>query len=184
MLDALKENGLAENTVVIFSSDHGDMDAAHRMEHKTAFYNEATNIPLIIKQPGMKQAGTVDSHLICNGLDLIPTLCDYAGVEPPDGLEGVSLKELAEGTTPKDWRSHVRVESEFGEMIVTERFKYMVYDEGANREQLIDLDKDPWETRNAANDPENIEVLAYHRELFEKVSVFKKFTTNSPTLSQ
>jgi arylsulfatase A-like enzyme len=175
VMDALERSGAVGNTVVIFSSDHGDMDASHRMEHKTALYDEATRVPLIISQPGTTAAGTVESHLVCNGLDLIPTVCDYAEIEPPEGLEGVSLRGLAEGTAPAAWRSHVRVESEFGEMVVTERHKYMVYDEGANREQLIDQHSDPWETRNAAYDPENAEALRSHRDLFRRVSVYKHF---------
>jgi arylsulfatase A-like enzyme len=176
VLDALDSGPHADNTVVVFTSDHGDMDASHRMEHKTALYDEATRIPLIISQPGTTAAGTVDRHLVCNGLDLIPTVCDYAGIEPPRELEGRSLKGLAGGSAPAEWRPHVRVESEFGEMIVTERYKYMMYDSGANREQLIDLQQDPWETRNAAGDPGQAEALREHRELFRQVNLFGKFS--------
>jgi len=167
ILDALRQAGKEEQTIIVFSSDHGDLDSAHRMEHKTALYEEPCRVPLIITQPGTTAAGTVNTdHLVSNGLDLVPTLCDYAGIEPPDDLEGVSLRPLVEGRAPGSWRSFVPVESEFGRMIVTARHKYMLYDEGAGREQLIDLSTDPGEMRNAANDPANEGVLQEHRRLF------------------
>ena len=80
-----------------------------------------------------------------NGLDLLPTICDYAGVVPPDDLEGASLRAFVEGTHPGDWRKRLHVESEFGHMVAGGRYKYVLYDEGRDREQLIDLDSDPGE---------------------------------------
>lgn len=154
ILDAVRENGLEENTLIVFSSDHGDMDSAHRMEHKTALYEEASRIPLIVSYKGVTPPGSVNNtHLVSNGLDLIPTLCDYAGIEPPDGLTGRSFRALAEGKTPQSWRSHLWIESEFGYMLQGERYKYVLYDEGENREQLIDLKEDPGEMKNLATDP-------------------------------
>ena len=167
VLDAVEAAGAAENTVIVFSSDHGDHDGSHRMEHKTAFYEEACRIPLIIAQPGATAAGAVDAHLACNGLDLIPTLCDYAGVEPPTDLAGVSLRPLAEARPPGPWREQVHIESELGRCLVTDRYKYMRYDQGASAEQLMDLHTDPHETRNALADPEHQAALADLRRLFD-----------------
>ena len=166
--DAVRECGKEEHTVIVFSSDHGDMDAAHRMEHKTALYEEACRIPLIISQPGSTVAGAVDrTHLVSNGLDLFPTLCDYAGIRPPDELRGLSLRSLVEGRAPSAWRDSLPVESELGRMIVTQRFKYLLYDDGARREQLIDLWEDAGEMRNAAQDGRNADILQRHRLVFQ-----------------
>lgn len=152
VLEALEQSGQAENTVVVFTSDHGDMDAAHRMEHKSTFYDEACRIPLIIRAPaGMR--GVVDTrHLVSNGLDLLPTFCDWAGIPVPPEMEGRSLRGLVENNALKSWRQSVPVESAIGRAVITDKFKYCRYNIGANREQLINLDADPWEQVNAIND--------------------------------
>ena len=165
VLDALRETGQEEDTVVIFSADHGDMDGSHRMEHKTVLYEEATRVPLIVSWKGVTHAGQVDrDHLVSNGLDLLPTICDYAGVVPPDDLEGVSLRPLVEGTPPGDWRARLHVESEFGHMVAAGRYKYVLYDEGRDGEQLIDLDSDPGEMSCVTDAPELRPVLEGHRD--------------------
>lgn len=70
-MNALKKSGLSENTIVIFTSDHGDLDAFHKLEHKTILYEEAANIPFLISYTWMVQKGIVDNeHLVSNGLDL------------------------------------------------------------------------------------------------------------------
>lgn len=167
LCDALREGGKEEDTVVVFSSDHGDMNSAHRLITKTAFYEEAVRVPLIVCQPGVTPGSTVNaSHLVSNGLDIIPTLCDYAGIESPADLGGTSLRPLAEGHRPESWRSFVPVENECGRMIVTYRYKYMLHDSGENREQFIDLQEDPGEMRNAVNDLTNMEALRAHRRMF------------------
>jgi len=169
ILDALQASGLERDTVVIFSSDHGDNDSAHKLEHKTVFYEESACIPLIIMQKGVTPGGSVDSeHLVSNGLDLLPTVCDYAGVEPPEGLRGRSLRPLAEGRKPADWREHLAVEDEIGRMVLTTRYKYMLHDRGSSREQLLDLELDPGETRNFAGEASHAEALASLRRFYRQ----------------
>ena len=142
---------------------------SHRMEHKSAFYEEASRVPLLVRPPKDAPRGTVDrTHVVSNGLDTLPTLYDYAGVTQPDGLIGKSLRPLIEGQTPESWRTHIPVENEFGRMIVTNNYKYMLHDEGENREQFIDLLKDPGETRNALSDPDLAELVQHHRVLFAR----------------
>ena len=166
VLDALKEAGLEENTVVIFTSDHGDHDSSHKLEHKSILYEEAARIPFLMSWKGVIPAGRVDGeHLVSNGLDLLPTVCDYAGIAPPKGLLGTSIRPVAEGRAKTAWRGHLAVESQNGRMVRTDRFKYVVYDSGANREQLFDLKSDPHETRSLAKDPRHKAVLEKHREL-------------------
>jgi len=164
ILDAMRAAGLEENTVVIFTSDHGDLDAAHRLEHKSIPYEEAARVPFLVNGPGVAKNGRVDDeHLVSVGLDLIPTLCDYAGVEPPAELPGRSVRALAEGREVDDWPDQVVVETRAGRMIRTDRFKYIVYQDGEHREQLIDLEQDPGEMTNLAEDPKHREVLEDHR---------------------
>lgn len=167
--DALRESGLADNTVVIFTSDHGDMDAAHRMDHKIALYEEACKVPLIITQPGGSQTGTT-SEIVSNGLDLLPTICSFADVDVPPCMKGVSLRPFAEDADASLSRNCVPVESEFGRAIVADRYKYVLYDEGARREQLYDLCADPGEMRNAAGDEAHRSALSEMRRRFEQQS--------------
>jgi arylsulfatase A-like enzyme len=166
ILEALEASGLAEDTLVVYTSDHGDMDAAHRLEHKSLLYEEATRVPLIMSWKDVLPAGRVDDmHFVSNGLDLLPTLCDYAGGSTPPDLPGRSLRSLAEGHAPDDWPDHVVVECSNGRMLRTDRFKYVVYEDGANRETLVNLEDDPGEMMNLADAPEMGEALNLHREM-------------------
>ena len=166
MLDALRDAGLEDNTLVVFTSDHGDMDSAHKMEHKSVLYEEAVRVPFIMSYKGRIPTGVVDdTHLISNGLDLLPTLCDYAGITTPEGLPGRSLRPLAEGKDTKEWRDFVVAESQNGRMLRTKSYKYCIYDSGSHREQLIDLENDPGEMKNLAEIENYKDVLDKHRRL-------------------
>ena len=173
VLASLRECGLDDNTVVIFSSDHGDGHGAHQWNQKTVLYEEVVRVPMILRALG-GQRGIVDSrHLVSNGLDLLPTLCDYAGAHVPDGLRGRSLRPLVEGHTLTEWRDEVIIETEFdglgtggarGRAVRTERYKYIVYDRGRCPEQLFDLGGDPGEMVNLAVDQRYRNMLEEHRE--------------------
>ena len=175
VINALKQTNQFENTVIIFSSDHGDMDGSHQMEHKTALYEEATKIPLIISWKDIKYPGTVDkTHLVSNGLDLLPTICDFAQIKPPDELEGMSLKPIIENTNTYNWRKDLHVESEVGNMITNSKYKYVLYDKGTNREQLIDLQSDPGEINNLIEQPKLKQIKnTLRNSLFEKIKQYK-----------
>ncbi|MFW5856939.1 MAG: sulfatase, partial [Planctomycetota bacterium] len=170
LLDGLRAAGRDRDTVVVFTSDHGDHDAAHRLEHKTVPYREATRVPLLLRPAGGLDAPVVNrSHLVCNGLDLLPTLADYAGAEAPADLEGRSLRPFAEGAAPAAWRDSLCIESQNSVSILTERWQLTRYDRGAHAEQLYDLQADPGQTRNHAADPANGQVLAdLRRRLAER----------------
>jgi arylsulfatase A-like enzyme len=155
VLTALRETGLEENTLVILTADHGDMDSSHRLEHKTVFYEQAANIPMVVRAPGPAAPGRVErEHMVSNGLDLIPTMCDYAGIETPAGLQGRSLRPLVEGRTPNQWRETLFIESQIGYMVTDGRYKYSAFDpdKGARRESLVDLKTDPGEMENLAGE--------------------------------
>ena len=165
VLDSLAASGLEDNTLIVFTSDHGDFDSAHKLEHKSILYEEAARIPFIMNWKGRIKAGGVDDvHLVSNGLDLLPTLCDYGAAEVPAGRPGSSVRPLAEGK-PAPRRSHVVVESENGRMIRSDRFKYCVYRSGRNREQFTDLTSDPGEMNNLAGKAEFEAEMNRHRGL-------------------
>ena len=168
ILDALKQSSREKNTLIIFSSDHGDMDSAHRMEHKTALYEEAANIPFMAMWKGHIPAGQVDdTHLVSNGLDLLPTVCDYAGIKGVADARGKSLRALFE-RADVNWRDTLGVESEIGRMVVDkDKLKYIRYDYQGKEEQLLDLDKDPYETTHFTDDPKYVSKLAELRKSFE-----------------
>jgi arylsulfatase A-like enzyme len=173
VLAALDEAGLTDSTLVVFSSDHGDGCGAHRWNQKSVLYEEVVRVPLIVSGPGVAAAGRTEAaRLISCGLDLFPTFCDYAGAEAPAGLPGLSLRPLIEGRAPQDWRDEVVVETLFdgnrgynttGRMLRTDRWKYVVYSMGRNREALFDLQHDPGECENLAADPRGRDALADHR---------------------
>jgi len=161
VLDALERGGQRDDTIVIFTSDHGDHNGAHRLEHKTFFYEEAARVPLIVAGPGAPENTVVDDRLVSNGLDLLPTCLDYAGVAAPEHCRGRSLRPLLEDRSA-DWRDAVYGENCVGHMVAARDWKYVRYDSGAHAEQLYDLAADPGETRNHADD--HPEILARMRE--------------------
>ena len=166
LLDGLKKAGLEDNTIVIFTSDHGNMDASHRLASKGFPYEESVGILLIMKYKGHIPAGTVDrEHLVSSGLDILPTFCDYAGVAKPVHLLGMSLRPLAEGKPVAGWRSYVASENGWFRMIRSQQFKYCAFAAPNSGESLVDLEKDPGEMHNLAGNPDYKQVLAEHRAL-------------------
>ncbi|MHC4505775.1 MAG: sulfatase family protein [Planctomycetota bacterium] len=160
VLAALREAGLEDDTIVVFTSDHGDMDAAHRLEHKSMAYEESARIPMLVQYPGVTKAGHVDKkHLVSNGLDLLPTLCDLAGVALPEGLRGRSIKPLLGGDPAPGWRTQLMIETQFSTAVTDGRYKYTLFDAAGPEEMLCDLGTDPGEMKNLAALPEHSAVL-------------------------
>ena len=168
VLTALKETGLAGNTVVVFTSDHGEMMGSHQMITKQRLYEEAVAVPVIVAPLG-GSAGVDQQHLV-SGLDIMPTLLDYAGIALPATAEGQSLRPLVEGKTVP-WRdflvSEVNGISE-SRMVRTARYKYIVYPTGENREQFFDEQEDPGELKNLIAEPALAGEVARHRSLLEQ----------------
>lgn len=169
ILDALRTSGQEDKTLVILTSDHGDHDSAHKMEHKSAPYEEAARIPLVVMYKGTAPPGRVDNaHLVSNGLDLLPTVCDYAGLPSAKGdPRGRSLRALIEAKPIDQWRPTLGVESEIGRMVVGYGVKYIRYDFAGDEEQLLDLRSDPGETRNFSDDPAHATILQRMRTAFD-----------------
>ena len=156
VLNALRSSGQEENTVIVFLADHGECRGVHRWNQKTVFYDESAQVPLVISQKGHTPAGVCET-LAHTGVDLLPTLCDFAGVEPPPGLPGESLKACALGQTKTLDRSFVVSENCMvqcepvdgvllkpdGRMVRSDRYKYCLYSLGQRRESLVDIQNDP-----------------------------------------
>jgi arylsulfatase A-like enzyme len=111
-------------------------------------------------------------HLVSSGLDLLPTLCDFAGIAPPPDLPGASLRPLLEGAAVRDWRGELAVITTFdgdkgfatqGRAVYTGRYKYVCYERGRYREQLFDLLEDPGEMVNLAVESRHAGTLSEHR---------------------
>ena len=179
IMDVMEEGGLLENTVVIYTSDHGDGHGSHQWNQKMTFYEESINIPFIVAWKGKTIAGKIDKEtLVSNGLDLYPTICKMAGVLWPEELPGsdlspVSLKDPKNQATPRKYivseiNQNARIENARvvlkGRMVVSENYKYILFDQGKNREMFFDLVKDPGELHPVTNDPGYREQIEVHRQ--------------------
>ena len=169
ILDGLKDAGLEDNTLIIFTSDHGNMDASHRLASKGFFYEESVGVPLIIKHKATIPSGKTDqTHLVSTGLDILPTICDYAGVKKPAYLLGKSLRPLAEGKRVDEWRPYVASENNWSRMIRSQRYKYCVFAAADSKESLVDLENDPGEMKNLVDEPKFRNALVTHREFLKE----------------
>ncbi len=167
VLSALREKKLDQNTIIVFASDHGEGMCGHRWAQKAAFYEETVRVPMIISGPGIRKA--VDSQSLASLTDILPTLCDYAGVKPPKDMRGSSLRP-ALGGRPLQRNfavSELRYadETREGRMLRTARHKYVAFNSGARPEQLFDLTADPGETRNLVSEKAWQKILNQHRKL-------------------
>ena len=180
VLDFPDENQLAEDTIVIYTSDHGFFLGDHGWYDKRFMYEESIRIPFLMRYPRAIQAGTTSERIALN-VDFAPTILDYAGVAVPQEMQGRSLRALAEGRPPSDWRTsmyyrywmhlaHFNIPAHYG--IRTERYKLIYYygealgSAGAIDEltapewELFDLEKDPQEMKNIYPDPANADLVA------------------------
>ena len=164
ILDVLRETGVDANTIVVFTSDHGDMLGGHGLATKgvgTA-YEEVYNIPLVIRAPGM-QTGREDPATLTSLVDLGPTLLDLAGVDPLPECHGKSLRPVLAGDAdPAHWQDAYA--EFFGQRFVyTQRivwhdsWKYIFSPGGVD--ELYNLAEDPHERRNLAQEPGQRDVL-------------------------
>ncbi len=179
LLDYLDEKGLAEDTVVIYTSDQGFYLGEHGWFDKRFIYEESFQMPYLMRYPKEIAAGTVNTDMTCN-VDFAATWLDYAETTVPSYMQGRSFRQNLRGETPEDWTDIAyqrywmnrdnphNVYAHYG--IRNERYKLIYwYDqdlgqpgacpgEGKAEWELFDLDKDPLELFNLANDPEYAEV--------------------------
>lgn len=182
VLSILKQTPFYDNTVIIFSADHGEACGSHQMFQKFALYEESVHVPFIISclgdgVPIKKQH--LDEKYFVSGVDLFPTICDYAGIEIPEICRGMSLRPLVEGQDVS-WRDYAYIESNYwGRSIVTDNYKYITeYKPKENEDflppgpdseqlglvQLFERMSDPGETKNLAVSPDYQEVIGSCRD--------------------
>ncbi len=152
VLDAIEQLGLAEDTIVVYSTDHGENLFSHQIVQKHSFFEEAVGVPLILRVPGKTQPGTARDGLVTL-VDLLPTLCEACGLPVPEGVDGRSLLP----TITDGQAVHDAVFSEYysagapERMIRTGKWKY-VHTHG-DLHQLYDIENDPHENVNLIDDP-------------------------------
>ncbi|MHC4871254.1 MAG: sulfatase family protein [Planctomycetota bacterium] len=182
LLDYLEENGLSDNTIVIYTSDQGFFLGDHGLFDKRLMYEESLRMPFLMQYPAGINGGKVEKRMI-NNLDFAPTWLDYAGIEIPEDFQGISFRPLFnEENQPKEWqdelyyrywmngdRSH-NTTAHYG--IRTLKYKLIYYYadplgqtnayeiEGVPREwELFDLEKDPYELNNVYSNPEYKDIV-------------------------
>ncbi len=176
-LDWLDKNGLAENTMVIYTSDQGFFLGEHNMYDKRFMYEESLRMPFLIRWPGRIKPGSVSKGMILN-IDFAPMMLDAAGVKAPADMQGRSFLPLLEGRTPRDWRTamyyryyhpgHHNVAAHYG--IRTERYK-LIYFNKLDQWELYDLQKDPREMHNVYGDPAYAKIV---KQLKDRLLRLKK----------
>ncbi|MGC9199215.1 MAG: sulfatase family protein [Acidobacteriaceae bacterium] len=160
--EILEQRGLAGNTVIVYSADHGIFNGEHGMAGKWYAHEESIRMPLIIYDPRLPKGvrGTRRQAMTLN-IDLHPTLLEMAGEELPESVQGQSLVKLLYEDRP-DFRSLFFIEHHFpyrgwipsSEGMRTKRWKYICYtDNAAPYEELYDLKQDPFETANLIGNP-------------------------------
>ena len=166
----LKRSGQYDRTLIVFTADHGEMLGDHWFTGKDGFFDPAFRVPMIVKPPkGGATGAVVDAFT--EHVDVLPTLCDFVGLEAPDQADGVSLRPFLEGKLPASWRRAVHFEYDFRDVVDGvpetalglrldecclavwrgERFKYVHF--AGLPPLLFDLQSDPHELRNLAGDP-------------------------------
>jgi arylsulfatase A-like enzyme len=175
VLAYLDEAGLAENTIVVYTSDQGFYLGEHGWFDKRFMYEESFRTPLLMRYPKEIQGGTVVNDLIQN-LDFAATFLDYANTPVPEDVQGESFRELVSGET-KDWRDAIyytyyeypgehNVQRHHG--IRTDRYKLIHFYYDSDTWELYDLEKDPSEMNNLYNHPDYAEVQKeMHKKLIE-----------------
>jgi arylsulfatase A-like enzyme len=178
VLDALDESGKRNDTLVIFTSDHGDGIGSHRWNQKSLFYDEVAKVPFIVSRPGHTPGGSRSRQLVNLGTDMAATMLDAARIPQPAYLPGISVLAAAMGKENAPANEYVVSENNLhrgwalqgdvdGRMVRSQRYKYTVYTNTSPAEQLFDMELDPGETRDLAMKPQYQDVLRQHRRMLK-----------------
>jgi arylsulfatase A-like enzyme len=176
VLDYLDESGLAENTIVIYTSDQGFYLGEHGWFDKRFMYEESLRMPLIIRYPVEIKPRVADEMVL--NLDFAPTFLDYAGVSIPAEMQGESMREILRGAMPKEWRQSMyyhyyeypgwhAVKRHYG--IRTGRFKLIHFYYDIDAWELYDLQSDPHELNNLYGNPQYAATIAGLKDELERL---------------
>jgi len=186
VLDYLDESGLADNTIVIYTSDQGFYLGDHGWFDKRFMYEESLRMPLIVRWPGRVKPGSVSDEIVLN-LDFAETFLDVAGESIPDDMQGQSIRPILEGGVPEDWRKSTyyryyefpgghSVQKHYG--VRTQRYKLIFFHE-LDEWELFDLEKDPREMKSVYHDPAYAEVVG---EMKAELARLKKYYRDDDTV--
>jgi arylsulfatase A-like enzyme len=160
-LDAL---GLRDNTIVVFTSDHGDMGGCRGRFEKSVPYEEATRIPLLVRLPGGAQARRVDP--LFSSIDFLPTLLGLCGLPPAGATEGVNYAPLMAGEAASPRRQHLVMQLEDWSCIRSGDAKLTLDPEGMEPRELYRLGDDPFEQANLVADPNERDTVRQLRSAY------------------
>lgn len=189
MLDYLDQSGLAENTIVICSSDQGFYLGEHGWFDKRWIFEESLRTPLMVRWPGKTSPGGVNKQIV-SLLDIAETFLDVAGIPVPEEMQGRSLVPLLKNESPDDWRKSFyyhyyeypvphRVRPHYG--VVTDRYKLVhYYKPDVDDWELLDREKDPLETKDYYNDPQYASVVKELHSELERLRKEVKETEEPP----
>ncbi|SHE64118.1 choline-sulfatase [Fodinibius roseus] len=165
VLQTLEEEGLEDETIVIFTSDHGFHLGEHRFWMKVGLHEESVRVPLIIKAPGKEPAV---SHSLVELLDLYPTVAEMAGLEYSEHLQGKSLVQTLEDPNHEVREAAFSMHRWGGGLaylLRSEKWAYIQYDEDAGSGmELYDMERDPQQYNNLAGNPQYEDIVASFRE--------------------
>ncbi len=179
ILNALKDTGQLDNTIVVFASDNGYFYGEHGLSvERRLAYEESIRMPLLVRYPKVIKPGTVRDEFALN-IDLAPTLLQLAGVTVPTTMQGHSLVPLLRGAR-SSWRNSFLIEyysdkvfprvSQMGYKAVrTARWKYIHYLELPGMDELYDLKSDPYELKNLIDDPASVKPLIELKKEMERL---------------
>lgn len=160
----LKDDGLWENTIVVFTSDHGYHLGDHFLWGKVTLFDVGAKVPFMVRVPGMTKAGSRSDAMV-ELIDLYPTLSELAGLDAPAHLQGTSLVPVLKDPTQKGSKfytySVVSRGEKLGYAMRNQKWRYGKWPSGG--EELYNLDSDPDERKNLANDPQYSQRLAEWR---------------------
>lgn len=189
VLDYLDESGLAENTVIIYTSDQGFFLGDHGWYDKRFMYEESLRMPLVVRYPGRIESGSVNDNIVSN-LDFAPTFLDLAGTEIPTEMQGHSLKNQLLNESAEEVRQSLyyhyyeypavhMTKRHYG--VRTRQYKLMHFYYDIDAWELYDLEKDPNELNNVYDDPAYADVVA---ELKGEIKRLKELCGDSDELTQ
>ena len=169
VMEALNRLGLADNTIIVFTSDHGYHTGEHGLWQKMSLFEESARVPLLIVAPGAAQQGTVVDAPV-GLIDVYPTLSELCGVSAPENLQGQSLVPMLKdaSVTGRGWTlsqvtrgggAGARETSFFGYSLRTPDWRYTEWDEGHQGRELYDHRSDPRELTNLAADPAHAQTV-------------------------
>ncbi len=175
VLEELKTQGVADNTIIIYTSDNGYNLGSHGFGHKALAYEEASKVPLIIYDPRAKKTSTIWREALVGNIDFAPTILDFAGVAIPENMDGKSLLPVLDNPKAKGHDSlalmqHIECFPAISMAVVTPEFKYIYYPYENKIEagqELYDLRNDRIEMHNHINDPEYASILADMKKIYQ-----------------